>query len=320
MTPTIRTLRELRTSTLAIMPEKMATILEVLSSEYSYDLTPQELHLRISAGYQPAMPRMDGNVAVLPIRGFLMQKDNLVTKILGGTSTESISASLRQYAVDRSVSAIVLDVDSPGGSVFGISALAADIRAVRMKKPVVAVANSLAASAAYWLSSQASELNVAPGGLVGSIGVVEYHSDISKAEEMDGVKTTIISAGKYKAETNPFGPLSDEAQADIQARVDSYYQDFLRDVAAGRGATVNQVRDGYGQGRIVTANRAVQMGMADKVATLDQVLAKFTVQPASRSARALEQPAEIAAEEPAAPEKPVTPLELRRRQLELVGL
>ena len=89
---------------------------------------------------------------------------------------------------EPSISAIVLDVDSPGGSVFGVEELATEIRAARGTKPVVAVANSMAASAAYWIASQADELVITPGGMVGSIGVLTAHEDISKAQEMAGIK------------------------------------------------------------------------------------------------------------------------------------
>jgi ClpP class serine protease len=88
-----------------------------------------------------------------------------------------------------------------------------------------------------------------------------------------GLRVTVVSAGRYKAEGNPFAPLSDEAKANMQARVDEAYADFVRDVAAGRRVSQQKAREEFGQGRVVSARRAVELGMADRVATLPDVLA-----------------------------------------------
>jgi signal peptide peptidase SppA len=132
--------------------------------------------------------------------------------------------------------------------------------------------DTLAASAAYWIASQADEIVVTPSGDVGSIGVLVMHDDVSKAEEMAGFKTTVISAGKYKAEGHPFEPLSDEARGELQKLVDDVYAMFVADVAQGRGTTAEAVRSGYGQGRLQLANDAVASGLADRVDTIDSTL------------------------------------------------
>ena len=141
----------------------------------------------------------------------------------------------------------------------------------------------MAASAAYWVASQADELVVTPGGIVGSIGVLTAHEDVSKAEEMAGVKTTVISAGKFKAEDHPFQPLSESARAEQQSMVDKYYNVFVSAVAKGRGVSLSTVRDGYGQGRVVKGEDALSMGMVDTVATLDQVITRLMGRPAQGS-------------------------------------
>jgi len=176
---------------------------------------------------------------------------------------------------DARVKAIIFDVDSPGGSVEGVTELASEIYNARKKKPSIAVANAQAASAAYWLASAAGELVVTPSGQVGSIGVYVAHQDESKALENEGVRITLISAGKYKTEGNPSEPLADEARAAIQSKVDDYYTMFVKGVAQNRGSTQAAVRDGYGQGRMVLASQAVKLNMADRVATLDDVLARY---------------------------------------------
>lgn len=260
----------------AILPSTYAAMCEVVRLRADGTrLTAAEVAERIGAAPVRAGAARNGAVAILPLYGVLAQRMNMMTQVSGGTSTEMFGKAFREAAQDPAVSAIVLDIDSPGGSVFGIDELAAEIRAARGSRPIVAVADSLAASAAYWIAAQADEVVVTPGGLVGSIGVLSAHEDISKQEEMEGIKTTIISAGKYKAESSPFAPLSDEARAAEQAMVDKYYGMFIAAVAKGRGVQPSAVSGGFGQGRVVKAEDAVGMGMADRIATLDQTIARL---------------------------------------------
>lgn len=226
--------------------------------------TPQAASVRTVGA-----PR-SGSVAVIPVYGAITQRATMMSMCDGGTSTQSISNALRQANADESVTSIVLDIDSPGGSVYGVSELAAEIRA--SSKPVTAVANSLAASAAYWLGTAASEFFVTPGGEVGSIGVWMAHEDWSKAVAEQGVAVTLISAGKYKVEGNPYEALTPEARDFMQSRTDDYYGAFTRDVAKGRNVSVDQVRAGMGQGRVLGAAQAKAENMVDGVMTFDQVI------------------------------------------------
>jgi signal peptide peptidase SppA len=175
------------------------------------------------------------------------------------------------------VGAIVLDVDSPGGLVDLVPETAAEIRDARGTKPIVAVANTMAASGAYWIAAQADELVVTPSGSVGSIGVYMVHEDWSGFNEQQGIQPTYISAGEYKTEGNPDEPLSDEARADWQQEVDDLCAMFVADVAAGRGVTAQQVRDGYGKGRTLIADRALAAGMVDRVDTIETVIGALLV-------------------------------------------
>jgi len=194
----------------------------------------------------------------------------------GGTSTETLGKQIQSAVADDSIGKIVLNIDSPGGSVYGIQEISNIIREAREQKPIIAVSNSLAASAAYWIGSQASEFYTTQGGEVGSIGVLTAHQDVSESMQAEGVKTTLISAGKHKVEGNPYEPLDDEAKEAIQKRVNEYYSDFVGAVAQGRGVTKNNVTDGYGQGRVLGAKEAKAEGMIDKIASLDEVITKLT--------------------------------------------
>lgn len=120
-----------------------------------------------------------------------------------------------------------------------------------------------------------SEFYITPGVEVGSIGVFAAHQDHSKALENEGVKTTLISAGRYETEGTPFEPLSPSAQQHLQARVNDDYGRFARAVSRNRGVDVVRVRNGIGQGRILGAQAATDEMMVDGIATLDEVVGKL---------------------------------------------
>ncbi|BAL77041.1 S49 family peptidase [Bradyrhizobium cosmicum] len=192
-----------------------------------------------------------------------------------GSSLSGIAASAMRAADDADVSGIIADFDSPGGTVSGTAEAAAAFAYAASKKPVVAVVNTLAASAAYWIASQASELVISPSGDVGSIGAMIMHQDISGYLDQIGLKMTIIRSEQspMKNEAHPFAPLSDDAKAFLQGRANSAGADFIRAVAAGRKVSQAKVKDEFGQGRVFGAKEALARGMADRVATLDSVIA-----------------------------------------------
>lgn len=260
----------------AIRPEALGAILDVLQiraagGKYTDEELVERLEAARAQNGERAGGRTRGSVAVVPLYGPIFPKANLFTEVSGATSLSTFAATLRRLDADPQIAHIVLDVDSPGGSVELVPETAELIR--RLKTPTTAVANAEAASAAYWIASQADELVVTPSGSVGSIGVWTAHEDWSVHEANRGVRTTLISAGKYKVEGHPFAPLDDEARAAIQADVDAYYDMFVNAVASGRGVSAQDVRGGFGEGRMVLARDAVRQGMADRVATLEEVVA-----------------------------------------------
>lgn len=228
------------------------------------------------AGASAATPR---GLAVIPVRGAIVQHAADLGPCEGGTSTQTISAQLRLANADDSVEKILMVYNTPGGSVFGVQELAAEIR--NSAKPVVALANSQAASAGYWLASQAGKVYVTPSGEVGSIGVYGAHRDVSDKLATDGIKVTLISSGKYKTEGHPFGPLSDDAKAFLQSRADDSYAAFTRDVARGRNIGVDDVRAGMGEGRVLGAAAAKEQKMVDGIMTYDQVVQHIMKRPAA---------------------------------------
>lgn len=233
-------------------------------------LSAEEISARI--GPRPAPAPSAGGVAVLPLFGVIGHRMGSMSEISGGTSTEAFAQDFGAAVANPRVSRVVIDVNSPGGAVPGVDELSRRIYDARSEKPITAVANSAAASAAYWIASAASEFVVIPSGRVGSIGVFGVHTDRSEADAQAGIRRTIVKAGKYKAEDTPFAPLSEEAHAAMQAEVDDVYGTFIDTVARNRGTTTARVRSGFGEGRTISARAALAEGMVDRIATLEEVL------------------------------------------------
>lgn len=226
---------------------------------------------------QAAAAAGGGAVAVIPVYGVLVHRGYTVDQTSTPlTSTERLGAAVRAAVANPDVGAVVLDVDSPGGSVFGVQELGDTIYSLRGQKPIVAVANAVAASGAYWIASQADEIIVTPSGTVGSIGVITSRTDASGAYEKAGVRKEYVTAGKYKAEGNDTGPMTDEERAYTQGLANTYYGAFTKAIARGRGLGIDVVRgEAFGEGRMRLAKEAVTAGMADGVDTLDAVIARY---------------------------------------------
>ena len=263
----------------AILPEKLCEIAHVLAMARAGEEIVVEAWAPLRAAFEARVAdarRASGaGIMVIPVFGIIAHRMNIMMECSGGTSIEMLAKEFRAGLNDPDVGTIVFDFESPGGGVFGVEELAAEIRAGRERKPVVAVADVYAASAAYWLAAQASEISISPSGEVGSIGVWALHEDISRMLEMEGIKPTLISAGRFKTEGNSFEPLSDEARAQIQKEVDAYYQDFVKAVALGRGVTQKTVKQDFGEGRMIMADEAPKLGMVDRIETLDQMLTRL---------------------------------------------
>ena len=273
----------------AILESKLEDIRDViLRHDAGVSLTADEIALVMEgASGQGGIGRTQGAVAVLPITGVIAPKVNVMSEMSGGTSVDRLTKAFRAAQADPDIDAIVFDVNSPGGSVEGIPELAGEILAARGRKPMVAVANYLMASAAYWLSAGADEIVVSPSASVGSIGVLTMHTDISEALAKDGIKVSIKKRGAYKAEGNRYEPLGEDAHARIDVMLDQMYRSFVGHLAAARGQQPSDedidAGTAFGGGRVFLGSEALEQGMADRVATLDQVITGLLApQPAGR--------------------------------------
>lgn len=236
---------------------------------------PPPAHIAMSSRAGGNGGSTSGAIAVIAIRGTIVQRADQLGLCEGGTSTEDISLALRMAMADSTVGQVILHQHSPGGSVYGVEELGDEIREMRKDKPIVGFVSSLSASACYWIGAQCSELYITPGGEAGSIGVWSAHQNIKAYLEKEGVDIKLISAGKFKTEGHPYDVLSEEAEAFMQSRVNDYYGAFVDSVAKGRKVSVAAVREGMGQGRVLGAKDALAEKMVDGVCTFDALVRKM---------------------------------------------
>jgi HK97 family phage major capsid protein len=255
-----------------ILPSKLHEIQQFWGRVLSGNvLSDAELEEITSAAQQRRQRPAAGSIGVLPLYGSIFPKSNLMAEISGGTSLDAFAAVYRGMMADPNIAAVVMDVDSPGGSASMLTETAQIVRSGKTK-PLVAVANTMAASAAFGLAAQADEFVASPSAMVGSVGTYFLHQDMTAALEADGVKITPVQSSEAKTELAPFVSLSEEAQQALQRMVDQYQERFVADIAKGRGTTEANVRNSYGDGRLLTAQDALAAGMVDRVDTFEKVV------------------------------------------------
>lgn len=229
----------------------------------------------------PAPPPAPPGLAIVGLTGVLTPTASIFSLLDFGTSIRSFMQQLTTAVLDRHVTAIAVIVDSPGGSIRLIPEAAAAMRMARARKPVVASVAGLAASAAYWIASNATVIESTPSGSVGGIGILAERVSVARRLEREGVDVTVISAGRHKAEGHEALPITDDERQALQARVDAAYATFVTDIQAGRHVLATTVRNGYGQGRLVEAPDALRLGMIDRVATIEDTVARMRAAPAT---------------------------------------
>ncbi len=220
-----------------------------------------------TAGDEPGFSsyqEVDG-IAVISVDGVIAFRMNMFEAFSGGTSTEIIGKRVRKAASNPQIKAIILDVDSPGGTVGGLCDLSEEIRQAAKVKPVISWTGRQMCSGAYWLGSAATEIMCSPDAAVGSVGVAFVHHDQSMKDVQDGIKRTILSAGKYKRLANDAEPLSEEGQAYLQGQIDDFFTIFVDDVAANRGMSVEDVLDKLADGSVHIGEKALKQGFVHSV-------------------------------------------------------
>jgi len=215
----------------------------------------------------------DGGVAVIPVQGTLVQRSSGLDAESGLTSYARIGAEMRDALANPQVRAILLEIDSPGGEVAGLFDLADAIYQARDVKPVWAIANENAYSAAYAIASAAERITLPRSAGVGSIGVVAMHMDQSAKDAKQGYVYTPVFAGTRKIDGSEHFPLSDEARTSLQAEVDRLYGLFVSTVARNRNIDAEAIR--ATEAGWLNPGEAVAGGFADGIATFADTLAEL---------------------------------------------
>lgn len=214
---------------------------------------------------RPAAPSVKG-IAVIPIMGPIVPRASLMANLSGATSSEEISGAIKAASEHPDVSAILLDIDSPGGSVLGGFEAADALFAARGKKPMAASVNGCCASLAYLFASQADMVFASRGSQVGSIGVIARHYDDSRATGNEGVDAITVASSREKAMS---GMTKEEITAKLRAEVDHYFGMFKEAVARGRK---KMDMDAVATGEMWLADRAHSIGLIDGIATREEVI------------------------------------------------
>lgn len=268
-----------------ITPEGLKVITSIFDERVKNGrLSDEEIEFRLEQAHMNRQGRTathdaPGGVGILPLVGPIFGKANLMTEMSGATSLETFAADLDNMLNDPKISSIVMQIDSPGGTSDLVKETGDKILAGRDIKPIYAIADTITGSAAYWLMSQATAAYSTPSGSVGSVGAYTVHEDQSVNDAQQGKKYTFISAGDFKTEGNPHEPLSQAGIAHRQEVINELYDEFVGAIATGRNIDASLVKENFGQGRMLSASKALESGMIDGIMPFDNLVGNLATQP-----------------------------------------
>lgn len=266
---------------LALHPGKAEALLHVLGPRigFSPDYLPEPQDNRFwgasgrdKDGRAHGLYRVVDGVAVVSAVGILVNRGAWVGSYSGEVSYEGVALQIAKVAEDEDVSAVILDLDTPGGAASGVEGLANQIASLNGEKPVVAWVNDLAASAGYYLASQASEIIGTPSAMAGSIGTVIVHFDHSGELAQKGIKPTIIQSAARKMDGHPFGPLDEHSEPYLRGMVEQFNGLFLDAVARGRGPRLTQDAAAALEGHCFIGQEAVARGLLDRIGSFNDAI------------------------------------------------
>ena len=256
---------------LMVTQDYAETIAVVLSDRLNLDV--EGLQIKSDAKEQRAVATSKG-VAVIPIVGSMSHRATGIEAMSGMTSYSTLQKQFDAAFNDPNVGSILMDIDSPGGSVAGAFDFRDYLMSKKGTKPVYALARDAMCSAAYLIGSTADKVYATQTARVGSIGVVAMHTDASGKMEKEGLKPTFISAGKFKTAGNPYEKLEGEKLKYLQDSVDESYDMFINAVADARGIDKKVIRDT--EARVYGGKKAVEIGLADGIRTYESVIAEMS--------------------------------------------
>lgn len=252
----------------AITEPALQTILDIANRENE---APEAVAARLGRELRNThtVTERDG-VAIVPVVGPLFRYANLFTQISGATSYEILAQDLNVALENPAIKAIILDIDSPGGEVNGVSELAGMIFQARGRKPIVAYASGDAASGAYWIASAADKIVVSETSALGSIGVVALY------RRKDGKDAaSVVEIVSSQSPNKRPDPSTEEGRTRLQARIDAMAHVFITTVARNRNLSPAVVMDNFGGGDVMIGAAAVAVGMADRIGSLERLIAEL---------------------------------------------
>lgn len=224
-----------------------------------------------SDGLPQIWSKADG-VATVEISGSLVEGESGWMRLFGVLGYTDINNALVDAVSDPEVKQVLLHINSGGGQVNGVMELSNTIQSIGKIKPIDTHTSTGMASAAYWLGVNGRHISAEQTALVGSIGVLKVHAEMSKQLEQDGINVTVMRSGTHKALVNKYEPLTEAAKAEVQGQLNDIYGIFIGHVAKARGITVSEADTQMGQGKEFLGKRALAAGLVDMVANKDKVI------------------------------------------------
>lgn len=266
----------------AITETALTNILRALHANMDHLLDAGPIREAQSKGIDVSV---EGRTAVIPLTGVLMRRPGIFMRLFGNvTSMEEATFALRAAANDPAIDNILLWIDSPGGTVQGTQRLGEAVRDVSAIKKVVAQVDGMAASAAYWIASQADEIYAATDSEVGSIGVISALYDTSRKYQEAGIEPVVSTTGKFKAIGVPGLEIDAEQREYLQERVNEAFDNFKTAIINGRGMSMDAV-DAVADGRMFSVSDAQATGLVDGVRSIESTLETMQKTPAKKRQR-----------------------------------
>jgi signal peptide peptidase SppA len=249
----------------------------VIQAGKEADFKTLGLPVGINAANEATFEVIDG-VGFLPIEGVIIPKSDIFSLLFGGfAGLDILTRDFKEMLGRSDIHTIVLEIDSPGGSAFGIQQFANLIFESRSVKPIISVTSGTMASAAMWIGAAAHKVLITGDvTVVGSIGTVTTHTDISEFNKMMGIKQTEVAAGEFKRVPSSLEPLSEKGREVLQDQVNRVNDAFVNGIASFRGVPVNTVNKKMGNGKIFIGTQAIDAGLVDEKITVESFLGIVT--------------------------------------------
>ncbi len=216
-------------------------------------------------------------IALIEVEGVLIDRERSGLFSEGENPVAFLVEKLDKAAKDKSVKAVVLRINSPGGSVTASDLMHSEVlhfkQKTKGKRPVVAVLSNVAASGGYYVACSADEIVACPTTVTGSIGVIMQMINFAGTMTKIGVKAEAIKSGAMKDAGSPFREMKPEDREMFQGLVDNFYNRFVKVVATGRPKLTEEKVRQIADGRVWSAQQALELGLVDRIASLRETLA-----------------------------------------------